>query len=129
MIKVSKKVEYGLFLVKYLSESRDESISLREVALKTKLPYRYLAKIAVNLKTGGIMESREGKSGGYSLAKDWQSRSLFDLIESLGEDKLMVECLSGNCGMAKRGCRLQSIWQKMEDGWVEELKKIKLLEI
>ncbi|KKQ31543.1 MAG: Rrf2 family protein [Candidatus Shapirobacteria bacterium GW2011_GWF1_38_23] len=104
-------------------------MSLTEAAKKLKLPYRFLGQVATNLKTGGIVESREGKNGGYQLIKDWDKKNLYDLLEALGENRAMVTCL-GDKGCARvKGCGLKRVWEKMEKSWYLELKKVKLSEI
>ena len=64
MISISKKLEYGLAFVLYLSKDREKLLSLRQVAGRMGLPYRFLGKIAVDLTAAGIVESKEGKKGG-----------------------------------------------------------------
>ena len=92
MINISKKVEYGVVLVKYLSVNKDKNVSLGEIAERLNLPPRFLSQIAVGLKKGKILKSHEGKKGGYILEKNWEKKSIYDLIVALGEDKKMVEC-------------------------------------
>jgi len=129
MIKVPKKVEYSLVFIKFLADNKVENVSLKEVSMRAGLPYRFLAKIAAVLKNGGILESREGKSGGYWLASGWEERSLFDLVAVLGEDKRLVECLSGRCELVRGRCAMRSIWVEVEKGLREGMKGIKLGEI
>ncbi len=87
MISVSKKVEYGLAFVLYLSRKTGEIISLRQAATQLDLPYRFLSQVATELGKAEIVESKEGKSGGYRLTDGWRERNIYDLLVALGENK------------------------------------------
>jgi Rrf2 family protein len=129
MLTVSKKVEYSIVFISYLSHNKGKNITVTQAAKILKLPYRFLGQIANNLKSGGIIESKEGKNGGYQLAKGWERKNIYDLLESMGENKAIVTCLGDkNCSRIKN-CAIRNIWEKLEKGWNSELKKIKLGEI
>lgn len=130
MITISKKVEYSIELMSFLIKTGDTAVSLMEVSKKTGLPYRFLGQVAIDLRKGGIIEGREGKMGGYVLMKGWKNKTLFDLLTSLGENKGMVKCLvKGVVCSRQDGCKMRNIWQKLEENFLNDLKKIKLNEI
>jgi Rrf2 family protein len=130
MITISKKVEYSIILISYLAKHEGETISLADVAKKLMLPYRFLGQLAGALKSGELVESREGKSGGYSLNQGWGEKSLYDLLEVLGENKHMVKCLAGDVVCAREAdCRLRGVWDKIEKSFIRELKLIKLSDL
>ena len=129
MIAISKKVEYSIVFLSYLSHSKGKNVSLAQAAKKLLLPYRFLGQLATNLKAGGIVESQEGKNGGYQLVEGWGKKSLYDLLEVLGENKAMVTCLGDKSCVRAKGCSLKKIWEKVEKSWYLELKKVKLNEI
>jgi len=129
MIQVSKKVEYSIILIAHMAKDRGKMLSLAEAAKKLSLPYRFLGQLAALLKDGKILESKEGKTGGYSLAPDWEKKTLYDLIVVLGEDKRMVRC-TGEVVCPRLGnCSMRGIWNLLEKNFIKELKKIKLNEI
>lgn len=126
MISIPKKVEYGLVLVKFLSQNTDKNVSLSEASQKLILPYRFLCQVAAELKKGGVVESQEGKRGGYKLKRGWQGLSLYDFLKILGERKAIVTCMSDKkCSLIK-SCGLRALWEDLESVWIRELEKIKL---
>jgi Rrf2 family protein len=129
MITISKKVEYSIVLISFLAKNRDKNVSLAEAAKRLFLPYRFLGQLAINLRSGGIIESQEGKNGGYQLTKGWDKKNLYDLLEVLGENKAMVTCLGDKGCVRANGCALKMIWERIEKSWYLELKKVKLSEI
>jgi Rrf2 family protein len=129
MITIPKKVEYSVVFIGYLSKNRQETISLAEAADKLNLPYRFLGQLAGKLKSAGIITSKEGKTGGYMLSSNWENKNLYDLTEALGENKHLVKCLgNGVCARAE-GCQMRGVWGKIESGFSDNLKKIKLTEL
>lgn len=131
MVTISKKTEYALMLVMFLAKNdKNEKVSLLAVSSELGLPYRFLSQMASVMKNGGLLVSKEGRSGGYRLANGWQKFSLYDLIVLLGEDRNMVECLCGNgkCKMSTE-CKLKTVWKKLETGFVAELRQIKLVDL
>jgi Rrf2 family protein len=130
MITISKKVEYSIILISYLAKREGETVSLADVSQKLGLPYRFLGQLAGALKSGGLVDSREGKSGGYSLNEGWRGKTLYDLLEALGENKHMVKCLAGDRVCEREAdCGLKKVWNKMEDSFTKELKLIKLADL
>ena len=129
MITIPKSVEYSIVFISYLSKNEDKIISLKEVSQKINLPYSFLSKLAPNLVSGNIIESQEGKSGGYKMKIGWENKSFYDLLVSLNENKAMVSCLGGKICAHSRNCSIRNIWQAVESSWQQELKKIKLSQI
>ena len=130
MFTVTKKVEYSVAFVAFMSRCGGKIVSLSEVSRRLALPYRFLGQLAYAMKLAGIVESREGVAGGYALREGWEKRRLYDLVEALGENQKIVECLgdSDGCGR-KKGCRMRKVWKRLDDKIVLEMKKIKLGEI
>ena len=109
----------------YLTQNTDKVVSLSEVSGNLRLPYRIWAQVAIGLRGGGIIEGKEGKNGGYVLAKKLaKKKSMYDLLEALGENKGLVECLGNKSACIRAGsCYLRDIWQRVEGGIFHDLKK------
>ncbi|MFP5204632.1 MAG: RrF2 family transcriptional regulator [Acidobacteriota bacterium] len=81
MLRLTKKAGYGLMALKYLAEHADDaSLSARDIAEAHHIPLQLLAKSLQRLTKTGILRSRAGTNGGYSLLKPPQQVSVFDVI-------------------------------------------------
>lgn len=129
MITIPKSVEYSVILISHLSKNQNKFIALKDVSKILHLPYSYLSRLATSLTSGNIIESQEGKSGGYRVKDGWQEKNFYDLLVALGENKAMVSCLGGKTCTHSRGCSIKNIWQQIETGWQQELKEIKLSQL
>ena len=90
MLKISREEDLALLLMAELS--RRGNLSLSEWAKEKKLAYRFLSKIAGKLKLAGLIKSKEGRKGGYSLGKKVTVGQVFKAIEG---EKGLVKCLRG----------------------------------
>jgi Rrf2 family protein len=95
MLCISKKTEYCLIALAHMSENPDEVASAREISRANQLPQALLMNILKNLQNHGLLQSTRGMNGGYRIARDLNSVSLYELIA-------MVDCSShsadGDCG-------------------------------
>lgn len=91
MFTINNKSDYGLLILENLAQSTGY-IPLSHLVEKTHLPQRFIARIAADLVRNGILESREGKIGGYKLAKRLDKVTLFDFLKIFEEDLHLVKC-------------------------------------
>lgn len=84
-MKISKKSEYALkALLDIALNSRKgvEVTLLHDIAKRKRIPHKYLEHILLNLKNSGILISKRGVGGGYSLARLPESISLGDILRA-----------------------------------------------
>ncbi len=112
MFNLSKKVDYGLELMIFLAKNQNGPISLREVAKKRKLPFKYLEQVAIPLREAGLIEAKEGRGGGYFLAKAPENISVAEVVEVLEGPVKVGACLS--CPQAAM-CGQKDVWSEVGD--------------
>ena len=80
---LTQRVCYGLIVAKHLAEHAGEgSFSATDLAEFYGLPHEALAKILQRLATAGLLQSRHGIKGGYTLARNPRHISIFDVIKA-----------------------------------------------
>jgi len=127
MLKISKKTELGLLLLTDLARAeKGVVIGLREWAGKRKLPYRFLSKVAVDLKKAGFLKSKEGREGGYWLAKEAGKIKIKDVLEALEGSIAPVKCLQGEICGAESFCCQKDLMKKLTMVIEKQLKKTNL---
>jgi Rrf2 family iron-sulfur cluster assembly transcriptional regulator len=108
----SKKCEYGLQAVLYLAaHDKGVIISADDIAKKLNIPKEFISKILQNLTDSGIVSSKKGKSGGFSLARDPNMIKLIDIVAAIDGLSIFDRCVLGfpNCGPANP-CPLHEKW-------------------
>lgn len=69
-MRLSKKTEYALRALIYASRFPEgTTFQIKELAEKNRIPKKFLELILLELKNGGIMQSKRGVGGGYLLAR------------------------------------------------------------
>ena len=111
----SKKCEYGLQAVLYLAAQKErEVIPAEEISNKLSIPREFVSKILQSLTESGIIDSRKGKSGGFSIAKDPKRIKLIDIVEAIDGMSMFNSCVLGfpNCN-PDNPCPLHDKWGEL----------------
>jgi Rrf2 family cysteine metabolism transcriptional repressor len=111
MFGISKKSDYGLELMAALARNYGKKpLSLRRIARKHKLPFKYLEQVAFALKEAGLIKSKEGRAGGYSLKEAPEKITIAEVVEVL-EGPIEVGACFG-CPKAFM-CSQKNIWSEV----------------
>lgn len=114
-LKLSHKGDYGLVLVTALAR-RTGFASLRQVAGEKKLPYKFVSQVAGELKAAGILESKEGVSGGYRLARVPEKILVREVLDVLEGPMVAETCDHGDeCGCGGT-CVHEAVEEKITAG-------------
>src|SRR5262249_27251870 len=69
-MRVTAKGEYATQAVLHLTRQYPDVVTIQDIAQRHHIPLKYLEQILLELKHGGILESRRGVRGGYTLARN-----------------------------------------------------------
>ena len=118
MFSINKETDYALSAVNYLSKNNDGYVSITLMSHDLKISKRYLSKILPKIVSVNIVESKEGKNGGYRLIKNMKDVSLYDFLKIFEEDLDFVKCgKTGNSCSCHKHCEQKeffSIYLKNE---------------
>jgi len=122
MAIISTKGEYGLTAVLVLAKQKDaELLQTKEIALRGGIPQNYLEQILVVLKKSGLVTSIRGANGGYKLAQDPNTITVFDVLQSL-------ECCFAQTDDNTEKNMLQPFWEDTQKK-VEKIFQITISEL
>ena len=92
---LTKRSKYGLKAVLYLAGHLDRGpISVAEVAEQERIPRKFLEAILLDLKRHGLLQSKTGKGGGYSLMKKPGQITVGQIIRTLDGPLALIPCVS-----------------------------------
>lgn len=101
MFKLSQKSDYGLILLSNLSRSKSR-LSVSSIAKKNKISASFLSQVATDLKKAGIIASKEGSAGGFTLARAADKIRVLDVLKVLDGELVKSDCFEDghecNCG-------------------------------
>jgi Rrf2 family protein len=129
MIKINRKVEYALMVLKLMKEKEiGELTSAREVCDLYGTPFDTTAKVMQQMNTSGILHSHKGVKGGYSLSKDLNQISYIDLVETIEGKSFMMDCHEGPCELI-HSCNISQPIKRLNDYLITIFKSLTLGEL
>ena len=113
MLSLNKKTDYGLQLMIVLAKDYKKGpTSLRKIAKENKLSFKFLEQAAFLLKVTDLVDSKEGRGGGYFLTKSPGKISVEIIIEALEGPVGFSHCI----GCPKVGlCSPKDMWDEVEN--------------
>jgi len=88
MVRLSRKADYALIALGYLSERAGRVSSARQIAGECQVPLPLLMNLLKRLHQHGILRSVRGMAGGYQVAVDLRDLSLFELCAILDQQQI-----------------------------------------
>lgn len=126
MFTLTKKADYGLSLLTILAgRGRGSRISLKELS-DLGMPRAFMAKIASALVEAGILNSKEGKNGGYGLNYEPKEIQVREALEAIEGEVEPVTCTG--CPM-NRGCGQISFMERLTEDVNMLLEKYTLADL
>jgi Rrf2 family protein len=93
MLRLSKRVEYGLLAMQDMARRPDTVVSAKDVAERYAISQSLLAKVLQQLARAGVVRSYAGVNGGYVLALDPTTVSIEQVITAIeGSSAALVDC-------------------------------------
>lgn len=100
MIKINRKVEYALMVLKLMKDKGPmELTTAREVCDKFNTPFDTTAKVMQLMNTAKILSSHKGVKGGYTLSRDLSDVTYIELNELIEGKAFMMDCHEGPCDL------------------------------
>ncbi len=114
-MKLTRGGEYAVLGVLYLAEQEDGKVSVISTIAKAQdVPPLFLAKVFQVLTKAGIVKSRRGIKGGFTLARGAGEITMKEVIEAIeGPINLCRDTLSP----------MQAIWNEAQEQMTEVLSR------
>jgi Rrf2 family protein len=131
MLKLTKKADYGLMAMKHLAERGDDgACSAKDVADAYGIPQEALAKILQRLVKAGLLQSQHGANGGYTLAREANKISAFEVIRAIDGPLFITSCITvrGECGQSGR-CTIREPLRRVNESIEQVLRRITISEM
>ena len=111
-MRLSKSKKGGVRAVGNLSSRATRNlVPISLIAKKHKISPKFLSQIAAELKKAGILVSREGKFGGYTLAKSAGKIKILDVLRVLDGELVEGKCFEDD---QECTCGAGEMWNEMK---------------
>jgi Rrf2 family protein len=115
MIKINRKVEYALMVLKLMKDKGPTALTTaREVCDQFNTPFDTTAKVMQLMNNTGLLHSHKGVKGGYTLSKDLSRVSYMELVEMIEGKSFMMDCTEGPCDFIQK-CNIAQPIKRLND--------------
>jgi FeS assembly SUF system regulator len=105
MVRLSKLTDYGMVLMSCFARSPAGALrTARDLATESRLPLPTVSKVLKELLQSGLLVSRRGIQGGYTLARTPREISLVEIISALEGPVALTECSTELSGCDVEAC-------------------------
>ena len=126
-MRVSTRARYGINAVFELAKHYGgDTIAIKTISQRQNIPMQYLEQLIVKLRKTGIVTSMRGAKGGYTLAKNPEEITAWDVIVCLEGDFAPIHCKH----YKDKGCEHEEdcagkfIWTKVNCAVMEAVENI-----
>jgi Rrf2 family protein len=126
----SKTTSYSLNILSYMALNEGENMSAKYLHEQLSIPYPYLRQVLRNLSHNGFVQSRRGRSGGFTFSKPKEDIFIADIIDSTDGLGSLNNCILGfkKCPFDKQ-CSMHDVWEKTRGSIIKVLKETSLADI
>jgi Rrf2 family protein len=129
MIKLNRKVEYALMVLKLMKDKGPQELTTaREVCDRYETPFDTTAKVMQLMNTAGILHSQKGVKGGYTISKDLSEVSYLELVELIEGKSFMMDCHEGPCELINK-CNISQPIKRLNDYLITIFNSLSLNEL
>jgi Rrf2 family protein len=133
---LSKKCQYALHALVYIAEHDPAKVvTIQQIATTKNIPRKFLEIILSELKQGGVIVSRKGKSGGYFLERKPSDINILEVVRLIDGAVAMLPCVSLNfyesCGRCEdeATCKINKVFSAVRDQTLKILSTATLADL
>lgn len=130
-MELSTRTRYGTrALVELALADANEVVSTRQVAEQQNISFKYLEQIMSALRAGGLVKSRRGQHGGYTLARRPENITLLQVYRVLEGSPAPSQCVDspGDCPRG-RTCAVRETWVEVSESIQDVLSNTTLRDL
>ena len=133
---LSKKTQYAIKALVILGKNYGkEPMQILRIAQEDKIPKKFLEQILLELRNAGLLVSKKGAGGGYSLNKDPQDIFLTQILRITGGPIALLPCVSLNfyqrceeC-IDEKTCGIRDVFTDVRDASLKILSETSIADV
>lgn len=120
----SVSCEYAIRALVYLArQTQGHYCTIEEIHDQEQIPRSFIAKLLQTLAKQGMVNSRKGPGGGFTLARSADEITLYDVMKQMDGVEQISRCIVG-LGVCSdgRNCPVDYAWCHIRYGLIEMLE-------
>jgi len=133
---LSKRCKYAIKALEYIAgKGNAQPILIAEISEKQHIPKKFLEAILLDLRRDGILQSRMGKNGGYSLRIPADEINIGHVIRLIDGPIALIPCVSykyyERCAECtdEETCGLRDVVKEVREATNKILSKVTLADM
>ena len=125
---LSKKCKYAIHALVHMAKTPGDKFLIKDISEVCNIPKKFLETILLDLKRAGILGSKAGKGGGYTLRRDPSEVNLAEVVRLFDGAIAAVPCATHKfyepCEECKDEvtCAVRHAFMEVRNATVEMLK-------
>jgi Rrf2 family protein len=126
-LELNRESQYAIRALVLLAVEEGRSLTGREIAARTDVPERFLGRVLGRLAAAEIVESRIGRTGGYTLRRAPETLSILEILETIEGPTRGARCVLRQRGCDPDApCAIHPTWSSAQDGVIDTLGETSL---
>lgn len=130
---VTQKNQYAIRAIYELARHEgDEPLKIAEIAKAQAIPMRFLEVILAKMKRSGMVASKRGYAGGYTLVRPADQIKVVEVLQHMQDNTRPLRCTScdtrGDCPL-ENNCVFLPMWQQVEEAIIGVLSGITIADL
>jgi Rrf2 family iron-sulfur cluster assembly transcriptional regulator len=120
----SSATQYAIRGLVHLARHPDEFVSLKRIAKDEDLPLCFLSSIFQRLVRRGMLQSRKGFRGGFTLRLNPGAIRVLDVVDAIDRDPCYNQCALGypECS-GEHPCLMHDSWKEVRASIQDSLRR------
>lgn len=125
---LSMKCKYAIHALVHMAKDPEEKYLIKDISTACNIPKKFLEAILLDLKRAGILASKQGKGGGYTLRRVPSDVNLAEVVRLFDGAIAAVPCASykfyESCDECEdeNTCSVRASFLQVRNATVEMLK-------
>jgi Rrf2 family protein len=110
-MRLSKTTEYAIRAMAFLARNNQAPVSVAHLSETLDIPYKYLARLMTQLSQAGLLESTQGKRGGYRISRPLEEIRLSHVVDVVEGLENFHRCILGHAACEDHNpCSMHHLW-------------------
>lgn len=125
---LSKKCKYAIHALVHMGKQPENKFLIKDISESCRIPKKFLEAIMLDLKHAGILGSKQGKGGGYTLRRETTEINLAEIVRLFDGAIAAVPCATykfyESCAECEdeEVCSVRDAFLQVRNSTVEMLK-------
>ena len=130
-LELTKRGDYAVRAMLCLARPGVRQLTAAQVARATAVPQNYVPQVMSELVRAGLVATRRGRAGGYTLARPAHEVSILAIVEAVEGDSRRLVCVmrGGPCGAGDMVCDVHEAFSRSQEAATGVLGSVSLADV